>query len=84
MGRHTVPLLRTWREQHPEVRVEIRRLDDLEAALWRGQADLAFLCVRPLIPARSRWPRSPANSVYSKGSQRIKVLLRVIRLVVVI
>ncbi|MFE3123333.1 LysR family transcriptional regulator [Streptomyces hydrogenans] len=47
LGRHTVPLLRTWREQHPQVRVEIRRLDDPEAALRRGRADLAFLRVRP-------------------------------------
>ncbi|MBL1115951.1 LysR family transcriptional regulator [Streptomyces sp. 110] len=47
LGRHTVPLLRAWRQRRPEVRVEIRRLDDPEAALRRGLADLAFLRVRP-------------------------------------
>lgn len=47
MGRRTVPLLRAWRHEHPEVRVEIRRLDDPEAAVRRGRADLAFLRVRP-------------------------------------
>ncbi|WP_432087571.1 MULTISPECIES: LysR family transcriptional regulator [unclassified Streptomyces] len=47
LGRHTVPLLRAWREQHPRVRVEIHRLDDPEAAVRRGRADLALLRVRP-------------------------------------
>ncbi|MCK1820330.1 LysR family transcriptional regulator [Streptomyces sp. XM83C] len=47
LGSHTVPLLRTWRERHPEVPVEIRRADDPAALLRRGEADLAFLRVRP-------------------------------------
>lgn len=47
LGRHTVPLLRMWRERHPGTPVQVRRLDDPEAALRRGTADLAFLRTRP-------------------------------------
>ncbi|WP_407547951.1 LysR family transcriptional regulator [Streptomyces sp. Pv4-95] len=47
LGSHTVPLLRAWRERHPEVPVHIRRADDPAALLRRGEADLAFLRLRP-------------------------------------
>ncbi|MFI6564347.1 LysR family transcriptional regulator [Streptomyces sp. NPDC050534] len=47
LGRHTVPLLRTWRERHPDTPVQVRRLDDPEAAVRRGVADLAVLRTRP-------------------------------------
>ncbi|MEV0598165.1 LysR family transcriptional regulator [Streptomyces sp. NPDC050315] len=47
LGSHTVPLLRAWRERHPEVPVDIRRADDPAALLRRGEADLAFLRLRP-------------------------------------
>ncbi|MFB9908852.1 LysR family transcriptional regulator [Allokutzneria oryzae] len=47
LGRHTVPLLRAWRELRPDVPVQIRRVDDPEAALRRGEADVAFLRTSP-------------------------------------
>ncbi|MEU6117372.1 LysR family transcriptional regulator [Streptomyces sp. NPDC047117] len=47
LGSHTVPLLRAWRERHPEFPVDIRRADDPVALLRRGEADLAFLRLRP-------------------------------------
>ncbi|MFJ9542243.1 LysR family transcriptional regulator [Streptomyces sp. NPDC101225] len=47
LGRHTVPLLRAWRERHPEAPVQVRRLDDPEAAVRRGAADVAVLRTRP-------------------------------------
>lgn len=47
LGRHTVPLLRAWREQHPGTPVQIRRADDPAALLRRGEADLAFLRLSP-------------------------------------
>ncbi|MES4903455.1 MULTISPECIES: LysR family transcriptional regulator [unclassified Streptomyces] len=47
LGSHTVPLLRTWRERHPEVPVHIRRADDPVGLLRRGEADLAFVRLRP-------------------------------------
>ncbi|MGA4847259.1 LysR family transcriptional regulator [Streptomyces sp. G5(2025)] len=47
LGSHTVPLLRAWREQHPESPVHIRRADDPAALLRRGAADLAFLRLSP-------------------------------------
>ncbi|GGL15545.1 LysR family transcriptional regulator [Planomonospora parontospora subsp. antibiotica] len=47
LGHHTVPLLRAWRDRHPEVPVTVRRVDDPEAALRRGEADVAFLRTEP-------------------------------------
>ncbi|MCS0636745.1 LysR family transcriptional regulator [Streptomyces sp. LP05-1] len=47
LGRHTVPLLRGWREEHPDVPVEVRRPADPEAALRCGEVDVAFVRVRP-------------------------------------
>ncbi|WP_432586104.1 LysR family transcriptional regulator [Streptomyces sp. HD1123-B1] len=47
LGRHTVPLLRTWREDHPGVPVRVHRRDDPEAALRRGELDAAFLRTPP-------------------------------------
>ncbi|MEU4205416.1 LysR family transcriptional regulator [Streptomyces sp. NPDC045470] len=47
LGRHTVPLLREWRHEHPGEPVEVHRLDDAEAALRRGTVDLAFLRTVP-------------------------------------
>ncbi|MFJ5121294.1 LysR family transcriptional regulator [Kitasatospora sp. NPDC088548] len=47
LGRHTVPLLRAWREQHPDTPVQVLSHDDPEAALRRGEADAAFLRTKP-------------------------------------
>lgn len=43
LGRFTIPFLREWRAEHPDVLVRIRRADDPEAALRRGEADVAVL-----------------------------------------
>ncbi|MGW7517945.1 LysR family transcriptional regulator [Streptomyces sp. NPDC054796] len=43
LGRHTVPLLSAWRETHPDTPVRVRRCDDPEGALRRGEVDVAFL-----------------------------------------
>ncbi|SES38031.1 regulatory helix-turn-helix protein, lysR family [Lentzea xinjiangensis] len=48
LGRFTTPFLREWRREHPEVPVRIRRCDDPEAALRRGEADVAVLRTSPL------------------------------------
>ncbi|MFB7668084.1 LysR family transcriptional regulator [Kitasatospora sp. NPDC056138] len=47
LGRHTVPLLRGWRRQHPDIPVQVHRRDDPESALRRGELDAAFLRTRP-------------------------------------
>ena len=47
LGRFTIPFLRQWRAEHPDVLVRIRRADDPEAALWRGEADVAVLRTEP-------------------------------------
>ncbi|MGP3979074.1 LysR family transcriptional regulator [Streptomyces sp. 8N114] len=47
LGRHTVPLLRSWRTEHPGTPLGVRRCDDPEAELRRGEIDAAFLRTRP-------------------------------------
>lgn len=47
LGRHTVPLLRSWRTEHPDTPLGVRRCDDPEAELRRGGLDAAFLRKRP-------------------------------------
>ncbi|MGW0731478.1 LysR family transcriptional regulator [Streptomyces sp. NPDC002851] len=47
LGDRTVPLLRTWREQHPDLPVRVHRRDDPEAALRRGEIDAALLRTAP-------------------------------------
>ncbi len=49
LGSHTVPLLRAWRDSHPETPVHVRRVDDPEAAVRRGEADVAFLRTDPTL-----------------------------------
>ncbi|MGS2646967.1 LysR family transcriptional regulator [Streptosporangium sp. G12] len=47
LGSHTVPLLRAWRDRHPDTPVHVRRVDDPETAVRRGEADMAFLRAEP-------------------------------------
>ncbi|MEV0201014.1 LysR family transcriptional regulator [Nonomuraea sp. NPDC050691] len=47
LGSHTVPLLRAWRDRHPDTPVHVRRVDDPEAAVRRGEADVAFVRADP-------------------------------------
>lgn len=47
LGRHTVPLMRRWRHEHPDIPVRMRRVDDPEKALCRGEIDMAFLRTHP-------------------------------------
>ncbi|MEI5103480.1 LysR family transcriptional regulator [Streptomyces sp. PmtG] len=43
LGDLTVPLLRRWDEEHPDVPLELRRIDDRTAGLTRGRVDVALL-----------------------------------------
>ncbi|MEV6973714.1 LysR family transcriptional regulator [Kitasatospora sp. NPDC093806] len=43
LGGHTIPLLRRWDREHPEVPLELRRIDDRTAGLTRGEVDVALL-----------------------------------------
>ena len=47
LGDRTVPLLRTWREKHPDTAIRVHRGDDPEAALRRGEIDAALLRTAP-------------------------------------
>ncbi|MCO5968337.1 LysR family transcriptional regulator [Actinoallomurus soli] len=47
LGARTVPLLRGWREEHPDTPLEVHRCDDPEAALRRGEIDAALLRTAP-------------------------------------
>ncbi|MEV0675553.1 LysR family transcriptional regulator [Actinosynnema sp. NPDC050436] len=51
LGRHTVPLLRGWRDRAPGTAVRVRRCDDPEVALHRGEVDVAFTRAAPSHPA---------------------------------
>jgi len=44
-GPHTTPILRAWRQAHPQVPVELNRHDERTAGLASGQADLALVRV---------------------------------------
>ncbi|MCC3770448.1 LysR family transcriptional regulator [Streptomyces sp. UNOC14_S4] len=50
LGRQTVPLLRSWRRDHPHVPLELRRMDNRTAGLATREVDLAILRVRPTDP----------------------------------
>ncbi|MFV0132098.1 LysR family transcriptional regulator [Streptomyces sp. HMX87] len=43
LGDLTVPLLRRWDEAHPDVPLELRRIDDRTAGLTQGRVDVALL-----------------------------------------
>ncbi|GGR88651.1 LysR family transcriptional regulator [Streptomyces aureoverticillatus] len=43
LGDRTVPLLRRWDEEHPDVPLELRRIDDRTAGLTQGKVDVALL-----------------------------------------
>ncbi|WP_229379419.1 LysR family transcriptional regulator [Streptomyces sp. VRA16 Mangrove soil] len=42
-GAYTTPLLRRWRQAHPDVPLELLRIDDRTAGLTRGAVDVALL-----------------------------------------
>ncbi|WP_370414244.1 LysR family transcriptional regulator [Streptomyces fradiae] len=42
-GPYTTPLLRRWRQEHPETPLELLRIDDRTAGLLRGEVDAALL-----------------------------------------
>src|SRR5215467_11440987 len=42
-GEFTVSLLRSWMQEHPEVPLELRRIEDRTAGLARGEVDAALL-----------------------------------------
>ncbi|WP_433261882.1 LysR family transcriptional regulator [Actinosynnema sp. CS-041913] len=50
LGRHTVPLLRCWRDTHPDTPLQVRRCEDPEVALRRGEVDVAFMRAAPVDP----------------------------------
>ncbi|MGW8380119.1 LysR family transcriptional regulator [Streptomyces sp. ODS28] len=56
LGRHTTPLLRRWRAEHPETPLELLRIDDRTAGLRSGQVDAAVL--RDPAPEHTRGLRT--------------------------
>jgi DNA-binding transcriptional LysR family regulator len=50
LGGLTIPLLRRWDEEHPEVPLQLRRVDDRTAGLTQGKVDVALL--RGEVPVR--------------------------------
>ncbi|MEU6127273.1 LysR family transcriptional regulator [Streptomyces sp. NPDC047123] len=50
LGDLTIPLLRRWDEEHPDVPLELRRIDDRTAGLTQGKVDVALLRGRVTAP----------------------------------
>ncbi len=48
LGRYTVPLLRAWRESRPDTAAQVLRRDDPQAALRRGEVDVALVRTEPV------------------------------------
>ncbi|WP_370185208.1 LysR family transcriptional regulator [Rhodococcus wratislaviensis] len=42
LGRHTVTLLRTWKDAHPATTLVVRQVDNPDLALRKGEIDVAF------------------------------------------
>ncbi|MER5182862.1 LysR family transcriptional regulator [Streptomyces sp. NPDC002896] len=69
-GRYTTPLLRRWRETHPDVPLDLLRIDDRSAGLTRGAVDVALLrgtvdapgLVTELLTTERRVAALPADS----------------------
>ncbi|WAL96188.1 LysR family transcriptional regulator [Streptomyces sp. Je 1-369] len=69
-GPYTTPLLRRWRETHPDVPLELLRIDDRTAGLTRGAVDAALLrghvdtpgLVTELLHTEARVAAVPADS----------------------
>ncbi|OIV35368.1 LysR family transcriptional regulator [Mangrovactinospora gilvigrisea] len=70
LGALTVPLLRRWDAAHPDIPLELRRIDDRLAGLTRGQVDVALLrgrvadprLVTELLTEEPRMAAVPADS----------------------
>lgn len=43
LGRHTTLVLRRWRAEHPDVALEVHRIDAVDGGLARGAADVAVV-----------------------------------------
>ncbi|WP_394433065.1 LysR family transcriptional regulator [Streptomyces sp. SGAir0957] len=69
-GDFTTPLLRRWRQAHPDVPLELLRIDDRTAGLLRGAVDVALLrgsvdapgLVTELLHRETRVAALPADS----------------------
>ncbi|MFC0597394.1 LysR family transcriptional regulator [Streptomyces palmae] len=74
LGDLTVPLLRRWDREHPEVPLRLLRVDDRTAGLTRGRVDIALLrgevaapgLVTELLLEEGRVAVVPADSVLSE------------------
>lgn len=56
LGTYTTPLLRRWRDEHPDTPLELLRVDDRTAGLLSGRVDVAL--VRGPLPGDARGLRT--------------------------
>ncbi|MGW6912978.1 LysR family transcriptional regulator [Kitasatospora sp. NPDC054939] len=78
LGDRTVPLLRRWDEEHPNVPLELLRIDDRTAGLTRGTVDAALL--RGEVPAdglRTELLRREARVVVMAADSPLAALPRI-------
>lgn len=76
-GRYTTPLLRRWHEVHPDVPLELLRIDDRTAGLTGGAVDVAVLrgdvaapgLVTTLLHTEARVAAVPADSALASRTE---------------
>jgi len=51
LGEHTTPLLRRWKQEHPDTPLQLLRVDDRTAGLDRGTVDVAVIRGEANLPA---------------------------------
>lgn len=51
LGEHTTPLLRRWKQEHPDTPLQLLRVDDRTAGLDRGAVDVAVIRGEVDLPA---------------------------------
>ena len=51
LGEHTTPLLRRWKQEHPDTPLRLLRVDDRTAGLDHGTVDVAVIRGEPGLPA---------------------------------
>jgi DNA-binding transcriptional LysR family regulator len=51
LGEHTTPLLRRWKQEHPDTPLQLLRVDDRTAGLDRGAVDVAVIRGEADLPA---------------------------------
>jgi DNA-binding transcriptional LysR family regulator len=81
LGEHTTPLLRRWKQEHPETPLQLLRVDDRTAGLDHGTVDIAVIRGEAGLPAEVNTvvlllePRVAAVAADSPLTQKARLTL---------